>query len=194
MWKSAICVFEFIILCAGPAAGAEYRGPKCLGPFCIGDYGPGTRMFRQLGGTSEELEMYCYQSRHGNVFLRVEMNDVGPKERIVEVVTLSDFSTCAHVPRRLIQITAADIGAWRTPEGIGLGSSEGDVIKAYGSPTRERRTDSNLYQLVVPSFRQGDPLPPVGSRMLTYEGKQDESRCAWFGIRDGRVAWISLVQ
>jgi hypothetical protein len=191
---STLRAIILMTLGAGLALGREYQGPKCLGLFCIGDYGPGRRMFQQLGSPPQKLDMYCYQSRRVNTFLRVEMNDVGPNERIVEDVSLSDFSTCMHVPERLNQFTDDDLRAWRTPEGIGLGSSEGDVVRIYGKPDYEQQLNFKTYHLIIPGYRQGDSLPPVGSKILVYEGKEDESREASFGIRNGRVAWISMYE
>ena len=194
MRKSNLCALALIPLCCTVAEGKEYRGPKCLGPFCIGDYGPGTRMFQQLGPPSQRLDMYCYEFQRTKAFLRVEMENVGSNQRIVAEVNLSDFSTCMHVPKGLNQITADDLCTWRTPEGVGLGSTEEDVIRAYGKPDYERQLDSKTYHLAVPGYRKTDSPPPVGGKMLVYKGREDESRCTWFGIRNGRVAWINLSQ
>jgi hypothetical protein len=73
-----------------------------------------------------------------------------------------------------------NLRAWRTPEGVGLGSAEGEITKAYGKPSREETATS------------GDG-GPVSERALIYRGRSGAgSTDAFFQIRGGAVSAISL--
>lgn len=46
-------------------------------------------------------------------------------------LVLSAFSNCRGEP---VRPTRARIETWRTPQGIGLGSPESAILRAYGAP------------------------------------------------------------
>jgi hypothetical protein len=166
----------------------DYPGPDCVGPLC------GLRwsnaVFQELDGpmhAQSSAGLVCYQSRKAENSLYLSTGDSEPPE--IDTVFLSDFSNCFHWQIRTTQI---DLGSWRTPEGIGLGSTEEELLHAYGKPSSEETINAkNCCQSMLRGFRRDDPLPNVGEKSLSYEGK--ELMRATFGIRNGKVSfiWIS---
>ena len=90
--------------------------------------------------------------------------------------------------------TAADLSAWKTPEGVGIGSPEQDVVKAYGKPSSEKTVDAESYRRWIRGRLPTDRLPKMGQKTLTYRnnGTYLDLRAAEFGIRNGKVSFIWL--
>jgi hypothetical protein len=177
---------------ASLANGEKYSGPKCLGPFCIDRNVPAYTLFKQLGPPSprpSRLSPYCYQSRDGKTFLYVETFDSEPD--IAADLFLSDFPNCLHAPKK---VTSDDLNAWATKEGVRLGSSEADVLRAYGKASSELKVDSGIFRLRIRGHRSEDKLPQlrdVAERRLFYNGDAaTDLSAAEFGIRDGKVCYI----
>ncbi len=169
-----------------------YSGPKCLGTFCIDRKTAVRKLFGQLGSPARKAEPFCYESQGRQTSLYILTIDT--EQDVAGEVMISDFSNCMHKAR---QITTSDLYAWKTPEGIGLGSREIDVVKAYGKPYSELKIDStNLrwMQMIIHGFRHGDDVPQVGDKAISYAaGEESEDlSLAQFGIRKGRVCWIRL--
>jgi hypothetical protein len=112
-------------------------------------------------------------------------------ESALDDVLLSDFPNCLHLRKR---ITTKDLRAWKTPEGIGLGSSEEDVLKAYGTPSGEKKLDAQKPVLeikgLLAGYRAGDHQPRIGDKVITYGPRV--LQVTDFGIRDGKVSYIWL--
>jgi hypothetical protein len=181
------------LLLLGPTGGPKYSGPQCLGPFCIDGRTTTHKVFQQLGSPAKKasrFDPYCYESQDGRGFLRMEVNDSLPG--VVVEAFLSDFSNCEHIPAK---VTADDLRAWKTREGVGLGSLESDVVKAYGKPTNRRKIDTKSphdMNFLVRGYRSGDTVPRVGYASIWYGGAWDDLSVASFGIHDGKVCWIWL--
>jgi len=78
-------------------------------------------------------------------------------------------------------------------EGIGLGSSEEDVVKAYGTPSAEKKLDAQSPYLRLRFTRgvsSGDSQPRLGDRVIIYGPRGLQA--VDFGIRDGKVSYIWL--
>jgi len=169
----------------------EYSGPQCLGPLCKGRPQPSASLFRQLGLPDgiKPIEGYlCFQSKDGRTFASVWTGrnyDWPPEE--VEVV-LNDFRNCIHMPEI---VTREDLHAWQTPEGIGLGSSEEEILKAYGKPPREWKIDLKTAREKIRGLRNGDKMPDIGDKLFFYYGTEFGSTTE-FGIRTGKVSYISF--
>ncbi len=169
----------------------EYSGPQCLGPLCKGQPQPSAGLFRRLGlplGTKPTEGYYCFNSKDGRAFLSVWTGrnyDWPPEE--VEVV-LNDFGNCMHMPEIL---TTEDLHTWQTTEGIRLGSSEEEVLNAYGKPPREWKIDAKVAREKIRGLRNGDKLPDVGDKLFFYYGNEFGSTTE-FGIREGKVSYISF--
>jgi len=87
--------------------------------------------------------------------------------------------------------TKEDLRAWQTPEGIGLGSPEGEVLNAYGEPPRVWKIDEKLARQKIPGLKDGDKLPNLGDKLFFYYGTEFHSTTE-FGIRNGKVSYISF--
>ena len=177
------------------ASGQVYSGPKCFGLFCIDHEVPARSLFKQLGPPStraSRLSPYCYQSRDGRMFLYMETFDSEP-DRVADIF-LSDFPNCMRAPKK---ITEDDLRSWETKEGIRLGSSEADVLKAYGKPSWEGKVDAQIYRLRIRGHRPVDKTPQlkdIGDKRIFYNAgvSSDDPSAAESGMRDGKVSWISL--
>jgi hypothetical protein len=166
----------------------EYPGPDCVGPLCSLRWS--NAVFKELDGPTHSQSsagLVCYLSTNAGNFVYLSTGD--EELPLINTVFLSDFPNCFHWQMRT---TESDLHSWRTPEGIGLGSTEDDLLHAYGKPSSEETINAkNCCQYMLRGLRQGDPMPNVGEKSLRYEGK--ELMRATFGIRDGRVSfiWIS---
>ncbi len=169
-----------------------FLGPDCLGPACV--YGGSSlrSLLAQLGSPTQKHSpsgLYCYQSQSDKAFLYLDTGHENEPPQ-VDAVFVSDFPNCTRVPQETIKI---DLRAWKTPEGVRLGSSEEDVLKAYGKPSRQDALASktpNDYAELIRGYRKGDKVPGMGEKSLFYAGK--DLQRAEFGIRNGKVSYIFL--
>jgi len=179
----------------------EYSGPKCLGSYCMNRNASTRSMFNRIGVQRQSApNLYCYVEENGAAFLYFEAIDSEP--HIVGDVFLSPSPNCAHMR---VHRTSAELRSWKTREGIGLGSAEADVLKAYGNPTSnimitagsqgarsQTDTPDSISMLRIRGFRTGD-RSLVADRRLFYRSENvDDPSAAEFGIHDGKVVWIFL--
>lgn len=169
-----------------------YSGPKQLGSFHIDRNTSTNLLFKELGHTGRKENVYCYRTSDRKAFLRFE--PIHTEMEHVGYVFLSDFPNCKRVPISI----SNDFRKWETGEGIGLGSSETQVLKVYGTPSAKKKldlSDSNRVSgHIIRGYRPGDKLPHLADYALFYSGNSDDLSAAEFGIRDGRVVWIWLSQ
>jgi hypothetical protein len=130
-----------------------YSGPRCFGPLCRGSQPSSASLLRRLelpAGRKATEGYYCFQSQDGPAFLSVwtGRNYEWPPEE-VEVV-LSDFRNCMHMPE---SVTREVLRGWKTPEGIGLGTAEEDVLKAYGDPPRQWKIEAKIAKDKIKGLR-----------------------------------------
>ena len=105
-------------------------------------------------------------------------------------VLVSDFPNCLHMRK---QLTEETLDAWKTQENIKLGSSENDVLKAYGKPSSQEKIVSQAYRHVIQGYRPLDKLPIIADKTMFYnDPKGNELSAAEFGIRGGKVSYIWL--
>jgi hypothetical protein len=168
----------------------RYGGPHALGPFRIDRETPLQSLFAQLGEpATTKGNHFCYKSRDSKRFLWIDRMAHEPGH--AGDVLLSDFPNCMDRPQR---VTSEDLLTWKADKGVGIGSTEDDVLKAYGKPSRQDKIDRKGYRWVI----QGDHSAleerrERGNRVLVYN-VDDDVRAAEFGIRDRKVAWIFLSQ
>ena len=165
-----------------------YAGPDCLGIFCM-DMVSETwtqSLFRESGLPTKQPPQYpyCYQSKDAKMFSSMYKDDAG--EPIG--VQVSDFPACPEVPMKLRKTTAVNLLAWRTPEGIGLGSPVADVLRVYGQPSMEGTHESGTCSI---------PKGAVDSVLSYDDGVTSvhilvDTESADFGIRHGTVSAICL--
>jgi hypothetical protein len=167
-----------------------FAGPECIGPSCMHGGSSLCSVLAQLGSPAQKplpSGLYCYQSQSDEGFLYlVTGHEHEPPQ--IEAVSLSDFPYCAHKPETS---TRSDLHAWKTPEGIGLGGSEEDVLRTYGKPSKVAKPGSKTaseYAELIRGYKKGDRLPDMGEKTLLYDAR--ELGGAEFGIRDGKVLYI----
>jgi hypothetical protein len=91
------------------------------------------------------------------------------------------------------QVTTDDLNAWKTREGVKIGSSEDDVIKAYGKPSSEDKINAQTYRFAIRGYRPTDNVPMIADKMMLYnDSTGDNLSAAEFGIRSGKVSFIWL--
>ena len=131
----------------------------------------------------------CFQSQDGKASSHFA-TDVEMTSGVADFL-LSDFPNCLHMRKRIATNT---LRAWKTPEGIGLGSSEEDVLKAYGMPSAEKKLDTQKPAIeikgLLAGYREADNRPRIGDKVITYGPR--ELQAVDFGIRDGKVSYIWL--
>lgn len=181
---------------AAYAAGQEYAGPNALGPFRIDKDVSMRNLFERLGRPSSAAtgDAFCYQSKDSEFFLILTRMADAYDRKIVGDMTLSNFCNCVD---QRITATPDDLAAWKTERGIGIGNTADDVRKAYGKPSKEDKIDGSKYRWVIHGdFKGGhyskQKRPELGDTVLVYQGASDDLRIAEFGIREGKVVWISL--
>jgi hypothetical protein len=177
---------------AGLASGQKYSGAKCLGLYCVDRDTLVSDVLKQLGAPpprGSEFAPYCYESKEQKVFLYLRSAEAVPPT--VDAVLVSDFPICANMP---VAFAKDELNGWKTPQGIGLGSSEQDVLHAYGKPSREEKTDSRIYKELIKGYKKGDPLPDAGDKQLVYGAgaTAGDLSLTRFGMRNGKVSYIWL--
>jgi hypothetical protein len=169
-----------------------FLGPDCLGPYCTYDELSLNSLLRHFGlppqkNTPSPVE--CFQSQDGKASLHFATN-VEETSGVADFL-LSDFPNCLHMRKR---IATNALRAWKTPEGIGLGSSEEDVLKTYGTPSAEKKLDVQKPVLeikgLLAGYRAGDRQPRIADKVIIYGPR--ELQVADFGIRDGKVSYVWL--
>jgi hypothetical protein len=163
-----------------------YAGPSRLGPFAS-DREFSMRHIFKLLGPPPRSQPYCYRSERGDAFLN--MVAIHSEPDVPGDVVLTDFPSCVHMP---VKVVTSDLREWKTPEGIGLGSSEEEVVRAYGKPSREFTLPIpkylELYRPLLNGYREGDRLPDMAVWVLRYVGAELSS--VDFRIRKGKVSYI----
>ncbi len=169
-----------------------FLGPDCLGPACVYGGSPLLSLLARLGTPGQKVSpsgLYCYQSGGDGTFLYLATGDENVPPQI-EAIAVSQFPNCAHTPQTT---TKSDLHGLKTPEGIGLGSSEEEVLKAYGKPAKAEEAASSSwadYAELIRGYAKTDKVPDIGAKSLFYPG--GELQRARFGIRNGKVSYIFL--
>jgi hypothetical protein len=180
-----------VLMLWGTQASAQaYAGPKSLGPFRIDKDVSMNILFEKLGQPSRVAgDIFCYQSGDGHAYLVVTRMVAVYDRKVAGDVELSDFRSCLDRP---VQVTSDELAAWKTEKGIGLGSSSEDVMKAYGKPSSVDSIGTDYRAIIHGAPAHSERKPEVGTTVLGYRGASDDLNAAYFGIRDGKVAWMSL--
>jgi hypothetical protein len=169
-----------------------FLGPDCLGPYCTDGDLTLNSLLRHFGLPAQKnrpLPVECFQSQDGRASSHFA-TDVEMTSGVADFL-LSDFPNCLHMRKRT---TTKDLRTWKTPEGIGLGSSEEDVLKAYGTPSTEKKLDAQKPVLeikgLLAGYRAGDKQSRIGDKVIIYGPRG--LHAVDFGIRDGTVSYIWL--
>ena len=167
-----------------------YKGPKCLGTFCVNNTVTAPQLLRRLGArTSNGSSPFCLEDKSDRIFVRINTIHETPEK--VGDVLVSDFPNCFGESK-----ANAKPRDWKTTEGIGLGSREEQVWSAYGKPESEDHVTSRTYSLLTLEHGAKSGHRDIGEKCLFYNGIRDADENDWasaqFGIRSGKVSWILL--
>ena len=177
------------------AEGQSYAGPNALGLFRLDADVSMKSLFEQLGHASSTAgDVFCWQSKDGKASVALTPMVAAYDAKVAGTVTLSSFRNCVS---RSGEATPDDLADWKTEKGIGLSSTAEEVQKAYGKPSKEDKIEGTKYRWVIHGDRTGNHYTDkkrseIGETVLVYQGAPDDSRIAEFGIRKGKVVWISL--
>jgi hypothetical protein len=195
MLKSFRIILIALLVAPVHAEGQGYIGPNTLGPFRIDKDISLSILFDILGRPSSTArDVFCYQSNDSKTFLALTPMVPAYDLSIAGTVTLSGFRNCT---KGSVQTTPLDLAGWKTEKRIGLGSTTSDVRKAYGKPSGEDKIEGTKYRWVIYGDRTNNHYkavkrPELGDTVLVYQGGPHDLRIAEFGIREGKVVWISL--
>jgi hypothetical protein len=192
-------VAVLLLSCIVHAQVVQYAGPNSLGPFRLDRKIPLSKIFEEVGKPATSATgVTCFRSKSNVAFLQLSpQGDAYDSYRIAGFALISSFPNCID---RTVQVTEADIQNWKTEKGIGLGSSEADVLKVYGRPSAVHRITGNAYRSVIvgdydtKTGRYSNQVrPELGDKVFAYApGKNNDPRGAVFGIRGGLVVWIEM--
>ncbi len=189
------CSLLALAFLLGNVRAQNYSGPNALGPFRIDRDVSMKTLFARLGEPASVTgEVFCYSFKGGEQGLTITRMGTAYDAKVVGTVTLSAFPNCV---KQSVQATTDDFASWKTEKGIGLSSTRAEVLKAYGEPTREDKIEGTKYRWVIHGDRVNNRYtrqkrPELGDTVLVYRGATDDLRIAEFGIRNGKVVWISL--
>jgi hypothetical protein len=189
-----ICLFlVFSMLFTGIDSSAQRAvKPKTLGPYEMGRNVSVKSLYLSLGITYDARKrlLSCFKSDESGFLWFSTLTD-DPK--MVGGILLSSFPNCVDKP---ILSTLDNLKGWKTKEGIGLGSSKGDVLKAYGKPARLDIVKGNDYRWIVSGdFKNGHysskPMPERGKEVIVFL-EPDSVYVSEFGIDNDKVVWIFI--
>jgi hypothetical protein len=167
-----------------------YRGPNQLGDFDVRKPVPIANLVHRLGPPKSKGSPFCY-SFGTDAFLRLRSIHEQPES--AGEILISGFPNCISGAAE----TKEDFREWKTPGGVGIGSSEEQVLTLYGKPTKSKAADSDTYASLFPDqVTKSIAEEQVGERVLLYNGVLAGLENSWtsarFGIRDKKVIWILL--
>jgi hypothetical protein len=174
----------------------RYTGPRSLGPYSL-DHDVSMKSFlAKLGAKVDDRFTYCFADKEHGIYLYVEpKGDDIPN--LVGHVVLSSFQNCRNLP---VLPIAIDPALWKTPEGIGLGSTNKDVLRAYHQPVRVSKLDRmNDTGVIAGLYEPGTSKADIGDSSYLYscllsekQGCEEDARSAEMGFRNDKLVWISL--
>jgi hypothetical protein len=189
-----ILVLLFAMLAA--PQDTHYNGPNALGPFRIDRDVTMKTLFQILGSPrSTKSDSFCYKAKDGKASLVLTRMVEAYDDKVAGVVVLADFPNCIDTP---VEPTSANLSAWKTEKGIGLGSSMDDVRRAYGTETARHTIEGNDYLWIIqgtsPLNNQRSKAlhAELGDTALVFEGSKSDLKSTTFGFLHDRVIWIAM--
>ncbi len=172
----------------------KYTGPKCLSGFCIKG-GSKQKLAAIFGKNPKNNAFYCYMAKEPNAFVQYVIEEEYKLK--AEIITwgslvITDFDNCGG---RSV-MTSASAKELKTLEGIGLGSTEAEVIHAYGKPVEREVVTPKDVQNTANSMFVGPTSQPrkisanLGDTILTYKSDFDDLSFTFVLLRKGRVSGI----
>jgi len=171
----------------------RYTGPQSLGTYSHGRAVAVKSFLARFGMTPSRRDTYCIADDEHRLFLHASVDAEHDREHF-DAVFLSSFPNCKHLP---VVAATIDPTLWRTPEGVGIGSTKQAVLKTYGQPQFSRKEALKPGPDEIAGMRDSDQIRiDVGDSSYIYSCMIDEKhgcddlRVTQFGFKRGMVIWI----
>lgn len=198
-WK---CVFVVWLTCAATGIASSQHGPygRYTGPNSLGIYSHDRAIklksfLAYFGMVPSRHDTYCIADEGHEQFLHARIDDEHDRGHVVDVF-LSSFPNCRHLP---VVTATIDPAIWKTPEGVGIGSTKQAVLKAYGQPQFSHKGTLKPGPDEMAGMRASDRIQiDLGDSSYVYSCMIDEKhgcddlRLTQFGFKHGTVIWISI--
>jgi hypothetical protein len=173
----------------------RYSGPRSLGPYSLDRDMSMKSLLATFGTKPSGKGTYCFADKEHGLYLYVQPKD-DQSGRIANVL-LSSFPNCKQLP---VLATTVDPDTWKTPEGIGVGSTKEEVVRAYGKPVFVGKLDRKHDVGVIAGVHEpGASQIAVGDSSYLYsclinekEGCSDDLRVTRMGFSEGKLIWIHI--
>jgi len=195
VFVSALLGFAFTAFSGQHGPFGRYTGPNSLGPYRHNRNNTVKSVLAALGATASKRDTYCFLDiEHGlYLYARPDEHD----SSLVSSVFLSSFPNCRHLP--VIPATI-DPTVWRTPEGIGIGSTKSEVLRAYPQPVFRDTIEPGKSAYLIAGIRDTELTKAfVGDSSYLYSclldekhGCNDDERVADLGFAKGKLIWFSI--
>jgi hypothetical protein len=198
-WK---CIFAIWVICATTGIVVSqhrpygrYTGPNSLGTYSHDRTITAKSFLASFGTVPSWRDTYCIADADHRLFLHASVDSEHDRGHL-DVVFLSSFANCKHLP---VVTATIDPAIWKTPEGVGIGSTKQDVLKAYGQPQYSRPEPFKPGPDEIAGMRDSDKIKIelgdssyVYSCMIAEKQGCDDLRVTQFGFKHGKVLWISI--
>lgn len=173
----------------------HYTGPHSMGIYSLDRDTSMKSFLEHFGAKPAGRDTYCFADAEHRLYLYARLMD--DRSGRVAGVLLSSFPNCKGLPTSSATI---DPAIWRTPEGIGIGSTKEGVIRAYRKPVFIKKLERKNDLGVIAGIKAaGTSQMSVGDSSFLYscllsekQGCADDNRGAEMGFRDGKLIWISV--
>ena len=190
--KTRTVLFSVWILCAmvvvvtgSEKTSAPAKLPRCLGQFCPStQHWSKARLIRRYGQGAWVHDIACYQDPVANTFVHFDFSG-GRTSNEVSGVFLSEAKNCTS-----FRVARRTFGSLATPEGIRIGSSYDEVLRAYGAPTSTE--PGTAIDLAGTSSSERLRTAPFGDRVLIYSSGENSVDSAQFYMTAGKVSAIAV--
>lgn len=198
-WKWALAVW---LNCAATGIVSSQHGPfgHYTGPNSLGTYRHDRAItvksfLAYFGAVPSRRDTYCIADADHRMFLHASVDPEHDRKHL-DMVFLSSFPNCKHIP---VLAAPIDPEIWKTPEGIGIGSTKQAVLKVYGQPQYSTTEVLKPGSDEIAGMRDSDHIQiDLGDSSYLYtcmiDKKQgcDDLRATQFGFKQGKVTWISI--
>jgi len=187
--------FATLLRIANSVPVGRYTGPHSLGPYRIENDVSMSNILSVFGGQAPGKEIYCFKDVKHGLFLYVK-SEHDRSGRVAEVF-LSSFPNCEGYR---VHASTIDPEVWKTPEGVGIGSSRQQVQTAYGKPAKDGKIDPKLASMLI-ARRSQDLREEIsaGDTWFLYNCAPDsaagckmDNRATQFGLKGDKVIWVDI--
>jgi hypothetical protein len=173
----------------------RYTGPNSLGIYSH-DRPIALKAFLAYFGTvPTRRDTYCIADEGHGLYLHAKVDSEHDRGHVVDVF-LSSFPNCRHLP---VVNATIDPDIWKTPEGVGIGSTKQEVLRAYGQPQFRHKGALTPSADEIAGMKASEKIQiDLGDSSYIYSCMIDEKqgcndlRATQFEFKNGKVIWISI--